>query len=187
MQSIMRQIDNSKIWPTIARWWDCIVKRYWENEVIKLSTLSKLLWKKHSQKLTQDYVISRKYLKKYITPTDYTKRHNQHVELQKYISWEKLQKKHFKNTIIKMQFTEIIAWIQDMKDDGVAAIDLIWFHGAIKFCFDNIIVDTDMKLHIIDVALLESTSLWVVWYIFQPLMFIARIIQWMMIRACMKY
>jgi hypothetical protein len=173
----MRQIDKSKIWKTIARWWDCIVKIYGKDEVIKISTLSRFLWQSHSIKLIRDYKICNKYIKKYIIETAYTQMNKKHVEVQKFIQWEKLQKKHFENLLIQKQFQEITDGMKSMKLQNLAPIDLIWFHGVLKLCFDNIIVDEDFKLCIIDVALLESKSLWKKWYLFYPFMILARWVQ----------
>jgi len=182
----MFQIDTKKIWKTIARWWDCIVKKYGHDEVVKFSTLSKFIWTRHSKKLIYDYKISYKYLGKYITKTIYTKHKNQHIEIQKYIQGEILKKKHFKYAVIRNQFHEILQGIEKMKQDKLPALDLIWFHWVLKQWFDNIIVDNNMKLHIIDVALLESSSVGTIWYIFHPLMIVARWIQKIMISYFLK-
>ncbi len=177
-----KEIDKNKIWITIWYGGDFIVKMYWKSEVIKYSTLSCILWENHRKKMISDYQVCKKYFKDFVVETDVIEGLKKYIEIQKYIKWEKLQKHHFKDKFIQEQFLEIIKIVETMRKKGIESIDLVGIDGILRNYFGNIIVDEKWKLNIIDASLLESKSIWVLHYIFDPLMHIAKILQKRMIK-----
>ena len=177
-----RKIEKDKIWETIWYGGDFMVKMYGTEEVIKFSTLSFILWKKHKEKMINDYNICKKYFEDFVVNTEAITKKRKYIEVQKYIKWEKLQEQHFKDKKVKIQFRQIIKIMGQMEKQWIENIDLVWIDGILKNYFWNIIVDENKKLHIIDASLLECKSIWMLYYTFGPFMYIAKILQKRMIQ-----
>lgn len=179
-------IDNNKIWKLIARGWDFTVYHYGKDQVIKYSRLSLLFWMRHTIKLTHDYTICKRYLKKYIVETNIIWWDSQYIELQNYIKWTPLHIQHSAHKKITTQIKDILEHINHMQKDWYAPIDLIGIPWLFGKSFANILVDQDFNLKIIDATLLESKSTWILWYMLEPIMWLAIKIQHNKLMKLMK-
>lgn len=184
---IMRSLLLIKnIWKLIAHGGDFTVYYYGKDQVIKYSRLSLLLWEKHRIKLIHDYTICKQYLHSYIVESKVISWHSQYIELQKHINWTTLNTKHLHRAKIISQLKEIFDCIKHMQTLWYAPIDLIGIPWLFGKSFTNILVDEESNLKIIDATLLESKSIWILWYIIQPLLQLAIIIQERKIKNILK-
>ncbi len=185
-QKQWHNINEKDIGALIARGWDFTVYHYRDGQVIKYSRLSLLLWIAHRTKMLYDYAICRKYLQDYIVESTVLSWSSQYIELQPYIIWSTFETKHLHHHKIVKQLKDIIKCVHQMQQDWYPPIDLIgvpWLFGK---CLANILVDQDHNLRIIDATLLESKSVWWLWYLFQPMIWLATLIQQHNLKTIMK-
>lgn len=175
------ELDTNKIGRTVAKGGDFIVKEYGDNQVIKFSTLYKILGDKHKTKLVSDYKICEKYFSKYIVKTKVINHPKQYIEIQDFITGEKLVEKHLENKEVREQMLDILSIFQKIQREKREDVDLIGFEGMTKFCYGNIIVDENNKLKFIDATFFESKSLGILGQIYRPFVALARAIQYFQI------
>ncbi len=180
------RINPKDIWTLVAHGWDFTVYRYGKEQVIKYSRLSLLLGIRHRNKMIYDYTICKKYLKKYIIDSTVLPWNSQYIELQPYITWSTFETKHLHHNKISKQLKDIIKRVHHMQQDWHPPIDLIGIPWLFSKCLANILVDKNHNLKIIDATLLESKSVWWLWYLFQPIIWIATMIQQHNLKIMMK-
>ena len=185
-QKQLHHINQKYIWTLIARGWDFTVYHYEKDQVIKYSRLSLLLWAAHRNKMIYDYTICKKYLQDYIVESTVLSWSSQYIELQPYIIWSTFETKYLHHKKIAKQLKDIIKCVHQMQQDWYPPIDLIGAPWLLGKYLANIIVDKDHNLQIIDATLLESKSVWWLWYIFQPIIWLAILIQQKNLKAIMK-
>jgi hypothetical protein len=175
----VQQYDKNKIGKFIAKGGDFSVYKYGENEVIKFSSLAKIFGKKMQEKLQNDYIICKKYFKDYVVETKIihdTKSHT-HTEIQPFIKGTELQASDCSEAIVFEQLKDIQNHLHTMARDKQAPIDLLGLKGIHRNVLQNILIDTNKRLHIIDATLLESPSIFFIKIITKPFLIFAHFLQ----------
>ncbi len=185
-QKQLHHINQKNRWTLIARGWDFTVYHYKNDQVIKYSRLSLLLWTVHRNKMLYDYAICKKYLQNYIVESTVLSWSSQYIELQPYIVWSIFHIKHLRHKKIITQLKDIIKRVHQMQKDWYPPIDLIWVPWLFGKCLANILIDEHHNLKIIDATLLESKSVWRLWCLFEPIIWIAIVIQQYNLKTIMK-